>query len=399
MSENERPMPARIPIAGPWITDKEIQYVNEAVTDGWYANSAKYQSAFEDAFARFTGRRYAITLPSCTAGLHLALLALDIGPGDEVVVPDVTWIATSAPISYVGATPVFADFDPVSWCITAETIERVLTPRTKAVIVVDLYGNMPDLDSILDLCRERNVAVIEDAAEAAGATYKGRPAGSFGTFSAFSFHGSKTLTTGEGGILLLDDEATYRRCLALRDHGREPGDIMFFNRAIGHKYRMSALQAALGMAQLERLPELIERKRVIFEWYRSALADNAGITLNSEASDVVNAYWMVTVVLDRELGWTKEKLIPALREHNIDCRPFFYPLSMLPAYQSFPTAAAARERNSASYAISPYGINLPSALMLTEEQVGFVASKLKQLLRAAPRTQAVGQTLARGAIR
>jgi perosamine synthetase len=165
-------MSARIPIAGPWITDKEIQYVREAVTNGWYANSGKYQGEFEQAFAAFTDRRYGIALPSCTAGLHLALMALGIGPGDEVVVPDVTWIATSAPISYVGATAVFADFDPASWCITAASIEAVLTPRTRAVIVVDLYGNMPDFDAILELCDARNIAVIEDAAEAAGAPIK-----------------------------------------------------------------------------------------------------------------------------------------------------------------------------------------------------------------------------------
>jgi perosamine synthetase len=376
-------MPARIPIAGPWITEKEIRYVTEAVTNGWYADSAKYQSEFEHAFAAFTGRRYAVALPSCTAGLHLALLALGIGPGDEVIVPDVTWIATSAPVSYVGATPVFADFDADSWCMTADTLEAVLTPRTKAVIVVDLYGNMPDLDPILELCRERNVAVIEDAAEAAGATYKQRPAGSFGTFSAFSFHGSKTLTTGEGGILLLDDEAAYWRCLKLRDHGRDPGDMMFWNRTIGHKYRMSSMQAALGTAQLERLPELIARKRVIFDWYRRELGNLPGVTLNSEARDVFNVYWMVTVVLDQHLGWTKEKLVPTLRAHNIDCRPFFYPLSMQPAYESFPTAAVARERNLVSYAVSPYGINLPSALSLTEDQVAFVAAKFKMLLGGA----------------
>ena len=376
-------MPERIPIAGPWITEKEIRYVGEAVTNGWYANSAKYQSEFERAFAAFAGRRYGIALPSCTAGLHLALMALDIGPGDEVVIPDVTWIATAAPVSYVGADPVFADFDATSWCITAESIEAVLTPRTKAVIVVDLYGNMPDLDPILELCRDRKVAVIEDAAEAAGATYKRRPAGSFGAFSAFSFHGSKTLTTGEGGMLLLDDEVAYKRCLMLRDHGRAPGDAMYWSHTIGHKYRMSPVQAALGTAQLERLPELIERKRAIFEWYRRELATLSGITLNSEAPDVFNAYWMVTVVLDPKLGWTKEEIIAALREHNIDCRPFFYPLSMLPAYDSFPAAAAARERNSASYAVSPYGINLPSALSLTEDQVVFVASKLGMLLGGA----------------
>jgi perosamine synthetase len=376
-------MSAPIPIAGPWITEKELQYVSEAVANGWYANSAKYQSEFEQAFAASTGRHFACALPSCTAGLHLALLALGIGPGDEVVVPDVTWIATSAPVSYVGATPVFADVDAASWCITADTIKAVLTARTKAVIVVDLYGNMPDLDPILELCRERNVAVIEDAAEAVGATYKRRPAGSFGSFSAFSFHGSKTLTTGEGGILLLDDEAAHWHCLKLRDHGRDPGDIMFWNRTIGHKYRMSSMQAALGTAQLERLPELITRKRAIFEWYRRELGNLAGITLNSEAPEVFNVYWMVTVLLDPMLGWTKEKLIPTLRAHNIDCRPFFYPLSMQPAYKFFPTAAAARERNSVAYMISPYGVNLPSALSLTEEQVAFVASKVKMLLGGA----------------
>ena len=370
-------MAARIPIAGPWITEKEIRYVTEAVSDGWYGNASKYQAAFEQAFAAATGRRYALSLPSCTSGLHLALLALGIGPGDEVIVPDITWIATSAPVSYVGATPVFADVDPASWCITAEAIEAVLTPRSKAVIVVDLYGNMPDLDPILELCRARNVAVIEDAAEAVGASYKGRPAGSFGAFSAFSFHGSKTLTTGEGGMLLLDDEEAHTRCLTLRDHGRAPGDTMFWNQTIGHKYRMSSMQAALGTAQLERLPELIERKRLIFGWYRRAFGNAAGITLNGEAADVVNVYWMVTAVLDPKLGWTKEKLVPALRAQNIDCRPFFYPLSMLPAYATLPTAAEARKHNTASYAVSPHGINLPSALSLTEEQVEFVVTTLK----------------------
>jgi perosamine synthetase len=304
---------ARIPIAGPWITEKEIQYVSEAVRNGWYENSSKYQCEFEEAFAAVSGRRYGLALPSCTAGLHLALMALGIGPDDEVIVPDVTWIATCAPISYVGATPVFADFDPASWCITADGIATVLTARTKAVIVVDLYGNMPNFDPILELCRKHNVAVIEDAAEAAGATYKNRPAGSFGTFSAFSFHGSKTLTTGEGGLVLLDDEGVYRRCLTLRDHGRAPGDVMFWNETIGQKYRMSSMQAALGMVQLQRLPELIDRKRAIFNWYRAALADVQGITLNSETPDVFNAYWMVTVVLDPKLGWMKEKLVIALR--------------------------------------------------------------------------------------
>ena len=375
-------MAERIPIAGPWITEKEVRYVTEAVRDGWYGNSAKYQTAFEAAFAAHAGRGFAISLPSCTSGLHLALAALGIGPGDEVIVPELTWIATSAPVSYVGAVPVFADVDRDSWCINAASIAAVLTPRTKAVIAVDLYGNMPDFEPIVALCRERNIALIEDAAEAAGATYRGRPAGSFGAFSAFSFHGSKTLTTGEGGILLLDDEAAYRRCLSLRDHGRAPGDIMFWNSSVAFKYRMSSMQAALGSAQLERLPELIERKRTIFGWYHRALGNRDGIVLNSEAADVCNVYWMVTAILDARLGWTKEGLIAALQEDGIDTRPIFYPLSMQPAYAGLPTAAAARARNTVSYALSPYGINLPSALSLTQDQVEIVAERLKQLIFA-----------------
>ena len=326
------------------------------------------------------GQRYGIALPSSTAGLHLALMALGIGPGDEVIVPDVTWIATSAPISYVGATAVFADFDPASWCMTADSIEAVLTPRTRAVIVVDLYGNMPDFDTILELCDERNVAVIEDAAEAVGATYKGRPAGSFGT-AAHSASTDRRRSRPARAACCCSTTSHVQRCLALRDHGRAPGDVMYWSHTIGHKYRMSSMQAALGMAQLERLPELISRKREILDWYRSELADLPSITLNSETADVLNTYWMVTVVLDPNLGWTKEKVILALREHDIDCRPFFHPLSMLPAYHSSPAAAAARARNSASYAVSPYGVNLPSALSLTEDDVAFVASKLKILLR------------------
>jgi perosamine synthetase len=183
-------------------------------------------------------------------------------------------------------------------------------------------------------------------------------------------------------MLLLDDEEAYQRCLTLRDHGRTPGDTMFWNHTIGQKYRMSSLQAALGLAQLERLPELIERKRTIFDWYRRALGNRQDITLNSEARDVFNVYWMVTAVLDPGLGWTKENLVPALRERNIDCRPFFYPLSTLPAYQTFPTAVEARVRNSVAYSVSLCGVNLPSALSLTRAQVETVVGALEDITGA-----------------
>jgi perosamine synthetase len=370
----------RIPVAGPWITEKEIAYVTDAVTNAWYENANVYTKRFEEAFATYVGRRYAISLPSCTSGLHLALLALGIGPGDEVVVPDITWIATAAPISYVGATPVFTDVDRDSWCLTADTLEAALTPRTKAVIVVDLYGNMPDMDAIQRLADRHRVAVIEDAAEAIGSTYKGRPAGSFGVASAFSFHGSKTLTTGEGGMLLTDDETIYQRCLVLHDHGRQPGDIMFRNIEVGYKYKMSSLQAALGLAQLERIDELIARKRAIFAWYRAELGGSNVLTLNSESPDVRNTYWMVTAVFSASLGYRKEDVMKALDEQGMATRPFFDPLSSQPAYAEVPGAEAARASNQVAYAIAPYGINLPSALNLSQATVAKVCRRLRYAL-------------------
>ncbi len=374
---------SRIPVAGPWITEKEIAYVTDAVTRCWYDQAGEYNLRFEQAFAAHTGRQFAISLPSCTSGLHLALASLGIGEGDEVIVPDATWIATSAPISYVGATPAFADIDKDCWCLTAESVARCITPRTRALIVVDLYGNMPQFGPILELAEQHGIAVIEDAAEAIGSTYAGRPAGSFGCFSTFSFHGSKTLTTGEGGMLTTDDPELHARCLFLRDHGRAPGDKMFYNSEVAYKYKMSSMQAALGLAQLERIPELAERNREVFAMYRDALDDIPGVRLNSEAPNVRNTYWMVTAVLAPELELTKETLIEALAPQGIDCRPFFYPLSSLPAYEGLPQAEQAREDNVVSYGISPFGVNLPSNSLITRDQVGQVAQALRAQLEAA----------------
>ena len=268
----------RIPVSGPWITQKEIDYVADAATNAWYRNANTYHERFEKAFAAYLGVRFAMALPSCTSALHLSLLALGIGPGDEVVVPDITWIASVAPVCYVGAKPIFADIDPQTWCLTAESLEECVTPRTKAVIPVDLYGNLPDMDNVCAVAHKHGLAVIEDAAEAIGSEYKRKKAGSFGYTGTFSFHGSKTLTTGEGGMLVTDSEAIHQRAGVLRDHGRQPGDKMFFNTEVGYKYKMSSLQAALGLAQLERVEVLVSRKREIFAWYQSELKEVEGIT-------------------------------------------------------------------------------------------------------------------------
>jgi len=370
----------RIAVAGPSITAKEIDYVTDAVTNAWYGNANVYHERFEKAFADYLGMEYTMTLPSCTSGIHLALLALGVGPGDEVIVPDATWIASAAPITYVGATPVFADIDERTWCLSAESFEACITPATKAVIPVALYGNMPDMDAIREVASRHRIPIVEDAAEAIGSEYKGRRAGSFGDASVFSFHGSKTLTTGEGGMLVTNDAKLFARTQFLRDHGRKPGDKMFFNHEVAYKYKMSSMQAALGLAQLERIEELLDHKRQTFNWYEEELKGVDGITLNYEAPETKPVYWMVTVVVDPKFNLSKERLMEEMSERNIDCRPFFHPLSSIPAYRDTEQALLARARNQVSYRISPYGLNLPSALNMTEEKVRVVCATLRKTL-------------------
>ena len=375
-------MKERIPVAGPWITEKEIACVTDAVTNAWYDQAGGYHQRFERSFAEYIGVRHAVSLPSCTSAIHLALRALGIGPGDEVIVPDVTWIASAAPVTYVGATTVFADMDPHTWCLSAESFEKCITPRTKAVIPVELYGSMPDWEALRRIAGQHGIAVIEDSAEAIGSEYRGHKAGSLGDVGVFSFHGSKTLTTGEGGMLVTDREDLLARVLTLRDHGRPSGDKLFFNTEVAYKYKMSALQAALGLAQLERVEELVARKREIFAWYREELEDVAGVVLNAEPAGTLNSYWMITAVWDERFGLRKEQAMERLSAAGIDSRPFFHPLSSLPAYAGSSQAESARARNAASYSISPRAINLPSALCLTREQVRRVCTTFKPLFSA-----------------
>lgn len=370
----------RIPVSGPWISQKEIDYVCDAAQNAWYENANLYQQKFEEAFSRYVGTKYATALPSCTAAIHLALLALGIGPGDEVIVPEITWIATSAPVSYVGALPVFADIDEGNWCLSAESLEKSITSKTRAIISVDLYGNMPDMDSIREIAGKSGLPVIEDAAEAIGSAYKEKRAGSLGIAGVFSFHGSKTMTTGEGGMLVTDDFKIYDRCLFLRDHGRSKGEKMFWNEEVAFKYKMSSLQAALGLAQLERIEELVAKKREIFEWYRRELSGIEGLRLNSEAENTANSYWMVTIAWDSSFRLTKEEMISGLKKLNIDSRPFFYPLSSLPAYRDLTAGREYSVENPVSYRISPFAVNLPCGLNITEEQVHRVCRAVRKLL-------------------
>ncbi|MGD9838213.1 MAG: DegT/DnrJ/EryC1/StrS family aminotransferase [Afipia sp.] len=373
----------RIPVAGPSITNREVELTAEAAQTAWFQNNYVFNQRFENAVADYVDVRYAVSVPHCTAALHLALAAHGIGPGDEVIVPDVTWIASVAPVVYVGADPVLVHVLKDTWCLDPRSVEAAITPRTRAVIGVDLYGSMCDWAELRRIADQYNLILIEDAAEALGSSLHGRRAGSLGDAAAFSFHGSKTVATGEGGMFVTDNEATWKRVLFLRDHGRNPGDKYFLNSEIGFKYRMSAVQAALGCAQMERIDALITAKRQIFSWYNERIGHLQGIALNAEPPGVCNSYWMVTAILDPELGLDKFAIIAEMDKRNIDTRPFFSQLSTLPAFDDRPAAKRFLDVNHSDTRIAGYGINLPSGYHMTEELVDVVCEAFKEIIASS----------------
>lgn len=374
-------MTENIPIAGPWVSELEATYVAEAARGAWYQGAGSFVRRFEQSFANYIGVRHAIAVPHCTSALHMALLALGVGKGDEVIVPESSWIASAAPITYVGAQPVFADIDPATWCISPESIERLITAKTRAVIPVGLYGLPADMPAIRKITEKFKIHLIEDAAQSLGGKYSGQMSGSAADVAAFSFHGTKTLTTGEGGMFVTDDEAIFERAQFLRDHGRSRVNYKnFYNTEVAYKYKMSDLQAAFGLAQLERIDQLLERKRSIFQWYRTRLSEIPGITLNIEPPGFENSYWMTTVVLDPSLKLTTADIRSKFEEYGIDVRPFFHPMSSLPAFAEYPKVREAQENNRTAYSISPRAFNLPSALQLSEAQVDRVCILLKKFL-------------------
>lgn len=372
---------SRFPIAGPSITQKEIECVTDAVTRCWYDGANEYHDLFERTFADYVGVRHALCLPSGTSALHLSLAALGIGVGDEVIVPEATWIASSAPISYLGATPAFADIDPKTWCLAPSSVKAAITPRTRAIISVDLYGNMAEYDEIIALAEQYGLALVEDAAEAVGATYKGRQAGSLGLLGAFSFHGSKTITTGEGGMLVTNDSSLFDRIRFLSNHGRQRGDNTFQNTEVAFKYKASSMQAALGYAQISRVEEILALKHRAFQWYAERLEGIPGTQINMPGRNVRAAYWLATIVWDERYDFDKEEAAARLGRAGLDTRPFFSPLSSLKAY-----ADLGREnwslRNPHAYKIGARGINLPSSLNLTEGEVDEICAIIRRVLFA-----------------
>jgi perosamine synthetase len=345
---------SRILYTKPSITELEVKYAADAAANGWGANCYDYIDRFEALFKDHLGVSHVIATSSCTGALHMGMAALGIGPGDEVILADTNWIASAAPIVHLGAKPIFVDVRPDSWCIDPDLAEAAITPRTKAILAVHLYGNLCDMERLLAIGEKYGVPVIEDAAEAIGSEYFGKRAGSMGRFGAFSFHGTKTITTGEGGMFVTNDPALYERVLTLSNHGRARGQTkQFWPDMVGFKYKMSNIQAALGCAQMERICELIARKRQIFHYYRDSLRDLSGVEMNPEPTNIVNGAWMPTVVFDEQTGVSREKLVAAFAADNIDARVFFHPLSGLPMFDAV-------RSNHHAWSIPERAINLPS---------------------------------------
>lgn len=356
------PSKPRIHYTKPSITEREIGYATDAAANGWGERCYDYIHRFERMFREHLGVSHAIATSSGTGALHMGMAGLGIGPGDEVILGDINWIASAAPIVHLGATPVLVDVDETSWCLEPDKVEQAITPRTKAILAVHLYGNLCDMDRLLEIGRRRGIAVIEDAAEALGSVWKGRRAGSMGAFGAFSFHGTKTVTTGEGGIFVTDDDALYERVLTLSNHGRARGETrQFWPAEIGFKYKMSNIQAAIGFGQMERIDELIAGKRRVFERYRQALSA-LPLAMNPEPPGTTNGYWMPTAVFDADCGLDRELLLSDFRAENIDGRVFFWPLSTLPMFDRQPDHAT-------SLSLSSRAINLPSYHDLEDESI------------------------------
>lgn len=368
-------MKPRIYYTKPSITELEVRYATDAAANGWGDRCYQYINRFEEMFKQHLGVNYAIATSSCTGALHMGMAALGIGPGDEVILADTNWIATAAPIVHLGAKPVFVDILEDSWCLNPELVELAITPRTKAIVAVHLYGNLCDMNRLLAIGAKHGIPVIEDAAEAIGSVYHGKPAGSMGKFGAFSFHGTKTLTTGEGGIFVTNDAELYERVLTLSNHGRAPSQTkQFWPDMVGFKYKMSNIQAAIGCAQMQRIEELTCRKREIYHYYCQQMASLPGLTMNPEPPGIVNGAWMPTVVFSAESKINREKLQAVFSEENIDARVFFWPLSSLSMFN-------AKRNNTVAWEVPTRAINLPSYHDISNVEQDAVIRVIKSCLK------------------
>lgn len=359
-----------IPIYEPKLSGNEKKYVNKCIDSSWISSKGEFISKFEEKFSNFLKVDHCTSVSNGTVALHLALVALGIGKGDEVIVPTLTYIASVNAIAYVGAKPVFADVDSETWNINPKKLLELITPKTKAILVVHLYGNSCDMDSILKICKERNIFLIEDAAEAFGTKYKNKYIGSFGDVATFSFFGNKTITTGEGGMLVANNKFLIDKAKHLKNQAVS-SDREYWHDVIGFNYRMTNICAAIGLAQLECAQDVLQKKSKIASWYCEILK-NIQVDFQVEQAGSIHSYWMVTILAKDKN--TRDKVRLYLKDHNVETRPTFYPVHKMPAFFSEKTF-------SVSESISNKGMNLPSSPNLTKSDVKYICKLIAEVIK------------------
>lgn len=369
-------MKIKISSAAPSIEKSDIDIVNKAMKIGWGNKKDIFINRFESKFSSYLKKKYCITVSHCTDAIHLALLAIGIKEGDEVIVPDFTWVASAAPIKYLRAKPVFIDVRKDSWCINEELIEKKISKRTKAIIVVDLLGNMPNWNKIIKIAKKNKIKIIEDAAESIGAKYKNKLAGSFGDISLFSLNATKLIMSGQGGIFCTNNLEYYKKAKLLKNHGidQEKTGKYYWSTILGYNYNWTNFQAALAISQFNKINKLLNYKKWLYNEYKKNLTKKNYYKLNEYLPDVSQSYWITCLIIDPKLKITKEDLIKKIRKYQIDLRPIFYPLSSMPTF--YTRKAKYKKINKNSYELSKYGVCLPSGNNLNENNIKYICEKI-----------------------
>ncbi|MER8548321.1 DegT/DnrJ/EryC1/StrS family aminotransferase [Mesorhizobium sp. M1169] len=355
------------PVSRPSLRGNELKYVTDAVKSGWISSLGAYVTRLETEFANYCGVRHAVSVSNGTVALHLALISAGVGPGDEVIVPDLSFIATANAVLMAGAKPVFCDVDPITLCMDPESAAERITGRTRAIIPVHLYGHPAAMIDLMNLAERHGLFVIEDAAEAHGATLDGQRVGGLGHGATFSFYANKNMTTGEGGMIVTNSDAFASRCRHLRDHAMS-SERRYWHDMLGYNYRMTNLQAAIGCAQFEQLESFLKRRRMLFSGYQSRLFGVNGIQLNRTLPNATNAYWMVCLEVEGMNREARDDLIVRLRRDGVDTRPYFFPMSDMPYLDDADTPV--------SHAASARGINLPTSADYTSSDLDEICSVL-----------------------
>lgn len=365
----------RISVLEPLLGGNELEYVTDCITTNWVSSQGKYVNKFEDEVKNYTGSEYALAVSNGTVALHLALVSLGIGKGDEVIVPDITFGATLNAVVLTGAKPVLIDVEKTTWNLSVELLNKHITAKTKAIMPVHIYGIPCNMPEIMDIAKRNNLLVIEDCAEALGSSINGKHVGTFGDVGTFSFFGNKVITCGEGGAVIFSDVKTYNKAKILRDHGMTPGK-RYWHEVVGFNYRLTNLQAAVGCAQFEQLGGFREKRKQIFSWYEKYLLKSGYFEGQNLEDGYESSYWLFTVKLKGHSLINRNDLIDKLAKRGVDTRPIFYPMSIMPAFREFE-----KHLGGASELISSTGISLPTSVYLTEKDIEHISVKVLDCIK------------------